>query len=145
MTRKKYDRDIYDSVSSAESSESEEEEEFDEDRTYEVIDHYWDRWDDVGVWVDSTDIFEFLFLKDPVLQKYQSEHLLLEGEEEMYNELHDTVYTLCKALNLQTSIAKVSHVVSLILNKRNNFCIIHRDCTHWTNKWSQQLKRVQVV
>tara|TARA_B110000008_G_C16975960_1_gene565892 strand:+ start:3455 stop:3892 length:438 start_codon:yes stop_codon:yes gene_type:complete len=145
MTRKKYDRDIYDFSSSTESSESDEEEEFDEDKTYEIIDQHWDRWDDIGAWVDSTDIFEYLFLKTPVLKQYHSEHLLMEDEKELHRELHNTVYRMCKALNLPTTMAKITHVVNLILNRRNNFCIIHRDCTHWTKKWSRNLKGIEVV
>lgn len=145
MTRKKYDRDIYDYSSCTESSESDEEEEFDEEQTYNIIDHYWDRWDDIGAFVDSTDIFEYLYLKDPILAKYESKHLVMEGENDLCEELHSTVYNICKSLNLPTTVAKVSHVVNLILNRRNNFCIIHRDCTHWTKEWSRQLKRVEVV
>ena len=138
MTRKKYERDIYDYSSCTESSESDEEEEFDED-------HYWDRWDDIGAFVDSADIFEYLFLKEPKLKQYESKHLLMKGEDSLTVELHNTVYKMCKSLNLPTTVAKVSHVVNLILNRRNNFCIIHRDCTHWTKEWSRQLKRVEVV
>ena len=146
MTRKKYDRDIYDSVSSYDSStESDEEEEFDEEKAYDIIEYHWGRWDVLSEWVDSVDIFQYLFLKEPKLDKYQSKHLLLGGETDMYYALKNTVRTLCKDLKLPTTEAKVSHVVNLILNKRNNFCIIHRDATHWTNDWSHQLKRVEAL
>lgn len=146
MTRKKYDRDIYDSVSSYESStESDEEEEFDEDKAYDVIEYHWDMWDELSEWVDSADIFEYLYLKEPILKKYHSKHLLMKGELEMYRALKYTVFKMCKDLKLPATEAKVSHVVNLILNKRNNFCIIHRDAMHWTNDWSHQLKRAEVV
>jgi len=146
MTRKKYDRDIYDSVSSYESStESDEEEEFDEEKAYDVIEYHWDMWDELSEWIDSADIFGYLYLKEPKLSKYHSKHLLMDGELDMYYALKNTVREMCKDLKLETTKAKVSHVVNLILNKRNNFCIIHRDGTHWTNDWSHQLKRVEVV
>ena len=146
MTRKKYERDTYhDEYTSDSSTTSEEPEDIDVDTALELIGSRWEAWKDtsLGRWVDTVDLYEYLFDKQPRLFRYSHKHLLLQGEEEMVASLRHTVKELCIDLKIPATIPKVSQVVYHILYRRNDFCVIHRDGNHWTRNWSRKLREIE--
>lgn len=146
MTRKKYERDTYhDEYTSDSSTTSEEPEDIDVDTALEIIGSRWEVWKDtsLGRWVDTVDLYEYLFDKQPRLFRYSNKHLLLEGEEEMVLSLRNTVKELCIDLKIPATIPKVSQVVYHILSRRNDFCVIYRDGNHWTRNWSRKLREIE--
>jgi len=143
MTRKKYERDTYDDGWSTDDSSSSEEEELvlSEDEIYDILENMWGNWQGTSFdrWNDVSDLFEYFYLKSPVCEIYHHTHLLLSHEKEMYRSLCIDVCAVCKKLGFDDT-SKMSQVVYDILNKRNKFCIIHRDDTHWTRAWCKTLR-----
>ena len=63
MTRKKYDRDIYDDEYSSETETSDDEEiELTDEEKYNIVEYYWDPWKNthLGQWVDPVDVEKYL-------------------------------------------------------------------------------------
>ncbi len=146
MTRKKYDRDNYhDEYSSDSSTTSEECEEIDEEKAYSILIERWKPWKDtpIGIWVDVVDLYEYFFEKQPRIDRYSYNHLIIKGEEDMLSALEGFVKHSCYKLGLPATAPKVSQVVYHILTRRNMFCIIHRDSYHWTRDWSKKIREIE--
>ena len=146
MTRKKYERDTYhDEYTSDSSTTSEEIEEIDVDTALDTIARRWHEWKDtsVGTWVDTVDLYEYLFERQPRMFRYSHKHLVLRGEEDMVSSLRHTIKELCMDLNMPATISKISQVMYHVLSRRNDFCVIHRDGNHWTKNWSRKIREIE--
>lgn len=141
MTRKKYDRDIYDEEYSSESETSDDEEiELTDEEKYNIVEYYWDPWKNthVGQWVDPVDVEKYIHA-EPKVANYQYQHLLLKGEEDIPVSLYKTILKICRDLRIPATKQKIFQVIYCVLKKRNDFCMIHRDNYHWTRRWGKKL------
>jgi len=142
MTRKKYERDTYnDGLTTESESSEEEEEELTEDETWNIVQYYWDPFEDqnIGRWVSYTDVFVFLFSPEPCAHY---SHLVLPGDNIQY--LYTMVARASRDLKLETNADRVSRVLYSILHHRNKFLIIHRDNTHWTKRVNRSIYKLGV-
>lgn len=142
MTRKKYDKDIYDEEYDSTSSDSEDEEiPLTDEEKFNIVEYYWDPWKDTHLadWVDPTDIYKFLY-SIPKVSSYQYDHLITDYEQDLPDSIRKTVHKMCKDLKILPTRQKVSQVVYSILKKRNDFCAIHRDDYHWTHSWCKKIR-----
>ena len=118
MTRKKYDKDIYDDYSSDSSTSSDTSvESVDINDVYDVISYHWDFFDsDLKDWNDEVDIYNYVFTNKERPCGYK--HLMTEDDGVVL-----FVRKLLYALRVPVTKNKIKQVVYDLLNKRNKLIL----------------------